>query len=61
MTKDRPFVIPSFCDEATKVTKGRRYAFLPFLYDDAAARIRERNRQYVSGAPPVQGAGAAAR
>lgn len=29
--------------EATPVTRGRRYAFLPFLYDDAAAEIRERN------------------
>lgn len=48
----------SLLHEATKVTKGRRYAFLPFLYDDAAARIRERNRQFVSGAPPVQGAAA---
>jgi predicted 2-oxoglutarate/Fe(II)-dependent dioxygenase YbiX len=25
------------------VTSGRRYAFLPFLYDEAAARIREAN------------------
>jgi peroxiredoxin len=25
------------------VTKGKRYAFLPFLYDEAAARIREQN------------------
>lgn len=30
--------------EATPVTKGRRYAFLPFLYDEAGARIREANR-----------------
>lgn len=27
----------------TTVTAGRRYAFLPFLYDEAAAAIRERN------------------
>lgn len=26
-----------------RVTAGRRYAFLPFLYDDAAAKIREAN------------------
>ena len=26
-----------------QVTAGRRYAFLPFLYDDAAAKIREAN------------------
>lgn len=25
------------------VTKGRRYAFLPFLYDEAAAKLREEN------------------
>jgi predicted 2-oxoglutarate/Fe(II)-dependent dioxygenase YbiX/peroxiredoxin len=29
------------------VTRGRRYAFLPFLYDDAAARIRERNNTFL--------------
>ena len=33
--------------EATPVTKGERYAFLPFLYDDAAAKIREANNQYL--------------
>ncbi|MGD9800337.1 MAG: 2OG-Fe(II) oxygenase [Parvularculaceae bacterium] len=26
-----------------RVTRGRRYAFLPFLYDDAAAKLREEN------------------
>jgi hypothetical protein len=29
--------------EATAVTDGRRYAFLPFLYDEAGAAIREAN------------------
>ena len=33
--------------EATPVTKGTRYAFLPFLYDDAAAEIRERNNAFL--------------
>ncbi|MBU0826049.1 MAG: 2OG-Fe(II) oxygenase [Alphaproteobacteria bacterium] len=33
--------------EATPVTRGRRYAFLPFLYDDAAAAQREANNQYL--------------
>jgi len=33
--------------EATPVTRGRRYAFLPFLYDDAAAAQREENNQYL--------------
>jgi predicted 2-oxoglutarate/Fe(II)-dependent dioxygenase YbiX/peroxiredoxin len=30
-----------------EVRKGRRYAFLPFLYDDAAAAIRESNNPYL--------------
>lgn len=29
--------------EATPVTRGQRFAFLPFLYDEAAAQRRERN------------------
>ncbi len=29
------------------VTAGQRYAFLPFLYDDAAARIRAENARYL--------------
>lgn len=33
----------SLLHQALPVTAGRRYAFLPFLYDDAAARIREAN------------------
>jgi predicted 2-oxoglutarate/Fe(II)-dependent dioxygenase YbiX len=33
--------------EATPVTKGERYAFLPFLYDDAAAKVREANNKYL--------------
>ena len=31
----------------SKVTSGRRYAFLPFLYDEEAAKIREANNQYL--------------
>ena len=31
----------------SKVTRGRRYAFLPFLYDDEAARIREANNEFL--------------
>jgi predicted 2-oxoglutarate/Fe(II)-dependent dioxygenase YbiX len=38
----------SLLHEATPVTRGRRYACLPFLYDDAAARVREKNRQFLS-------------
>lgn len=33
--------------EARPVTAGRRYAFLPFLYDDAAAAEREMNNAYL--------------
>lgn len=31
------------------VTRGRRYAFLPFLYDEDGARLREQNKQFVAG------------
>lgn len=37
----------SLLHEAKPVTRGRRFAFLPFLYDDAAAMIRERNNAYL--------------
>jgi predicted 2-oxoglutarate/Fe(II)-dependent dioxygenase YbiX/peroxiredoxin len=40
----------SLLHEATPVTAGKRYAFLPFLYDDAAAKIREENLRFVQGA-----------
>jgi predicted 2-oxoglutarate/Fe(II)-dependent dioxygenase YbiX/peroxiredoxin len=33
----------SLLHEATAVTRGRRYAFLPFFYDEAGAALRERN------------------
>jgi peroxiredoxin len=33
----------SLLHSVSKVTRGKRYAFLPFLYDDAAAKIREAN------------------
>ncbi len=33
--------------QALPVTKGKRYAFLPFLYDDAAAKIREENNAFL--------------
>lgn len=33
----------SLLHEATAVTRGRRYACLPFLYDDASAEIRKAN------------------
>jgi len=31
------------------VTKGERYAFLPFLYDEEAAKIREANASFLEG------------
>lgn len=37
----------SLLHEATPVTKGRRFAFLPFLYDEEGARIREENNPYL--------------
>ena len=41
----------SLLHEATPVTKGTRYAFLPFLFDEAGARIREQNQHLlVAGA-----------
>lgn len=33
----------SLLHEATAVTAGRRYAFLPFLFDEAAEEIRQKN------------------
>ena len=33
----------SLLHEVSPVTKGRRFAFLPFLYDEAAAKIRQAN------------------
>ncbi len=41
----------SLLHEATPVTRGRRYVFLPFLYDEAAARIRQQNAHLVGGEP----------
>ena len=40
----------SILHEATPVTRGERFAFLPFLYDEAAAKVREQNRQYLDPA-----------
>ncbi len=39
----------SLLHEATPVTRGRRFAFLPFLYDDAAAKIRAANAAALTG------------
>lgn len=37
----------SLLHEATPVTSGRRYAFLPFLYDNAAQEVRDANLQHL--------------
>jgi peroxiredoxin/predicted 2-oxoglutarate/Fe(II)-dependent dioxygenase YbiX len=37
----------SLLHAVSEVTAGRRYAFLPFLYDDAAAAIREANNAFL--------------
>jgi predicted 2-oxoglutarate/Fe(II)-dependent dioxygenase YbiX/peroxiredoxin len=39
----------SLLHEATPVIEGRRFAFLPFLYDDAAAALREQNAKFTEG------------
>ena len=40
----------SLLHQALPVTKGERFAFLPFLYDDAAAQIREENARFIGRA-----------
>jgi hypothetical protein len=37
----------SLLHEARPVTQGRRYACLPFLYDDEAAAIRQENQKFL--------------
>ena len=37
----------SLLHEATPVTAGKRYAFLPFLYDEQAAELREANNPFL--------------
>jgi predicted 2-oxoglutarate/Fe(II)-dependent dioxygenase YbiX len=37
----------SLLHEALPVTSGRRYATLPFLYDEAGAKVRDANLQYL--------------
>jgi predicted 2-oxoglutarate/Fe(II)-dependent dioxygenase YbiX len=44
----------SLLHEATPVTSGVRYCVLPFLYDEAAAEIREKNREFLVGEPVAQ-------
>lgn len=37
----------SLLHAVSPVTRGRRFAFLPFLYDDAAAKLREANNPHL--------------
>ncbi|HET7717773.1 MAG TPA: 2OG-Fe(II) oxygenase [Bauldia sp.] len=37
----------SLLHAVSRITRGKRYAFLPFLYDDAAAKIREANNKFL--------------
>ena len=37
----------SLLHAVSRVTRGLRFAFLPFLYDDEAAKIREANNQFL--------------
>jgi peroxiredoxin len=39
----------SLLHRAMPVTRGRRFAFLPFLYDEAGAQLRERNAGFLEG------------
>jgi len=39
----------------SRVTKGARYAFLPFVYDEAAAALRAQNLHTVEREPPQAG------
>jgi peroxiredoxin/predicted 2-oxoglutarate/Fe(II)-dependent dioxygenase YbiX len=38
----------SLLHEATTVTRGQRYMFVPFLHDEAAQRVREANSKYLA-------------
>jgi peroxiredoxin len=37
----------SLLHEATAVTSGKRYVYVPFLYDDAAAALRQENQRFL--------------
>lgn len=37
----------SLLHAVSRITRGKRYAFLPFLYDDAAAKVREANNRFL--------------
>lgn len=43
----------SLLHAVSPVTKGRRFAFLPFLYDDEGARVRLENNKFLGDEVPV--------
>lgn len=45
--------------EALPVTSGNRYAFLPFLYDDAGAQVRSENSSFLDSTVPNYASNAA--
>jgi predicted 2-oxoglutarate/Fe(II)-dependent dioxygenase YbiX len=47
----------SLLHEATPVTKGARYAFLPFLYDEESKLIRDRNADTIKWNEPAKAEG----
>ena len=40
----------SLLHEATPVTRGRRYAFLPFFFDEAGEALRQANLKFLDAA-----------
>lgn len=46
----------SLLHECTPMVRGRRFCFLPFLYDDEGARVRDENLKFL-GAAPARGEG----
>jgi peroxiredoxin/predicted 2-oxoglutarate/Fe(II)-dependent dioxygenase YbiX len=38
----------SLLHSVSRVTRGRRYAFLPFMYDEEAAKLREANQKFLA-------------
>ncbi len=43
----------SLLHEATPVTRGRRYAFLPFFYDEDGERVRQQNLRFLEAPDPA--------
>jgi predicted 2-oxoglutarate/Fe(II)-dependent dioxygenase YbiX len=43
----------SLLHEALPITRGLRYATLPFLYDDEGAAVRAANRKFLESRPPA--------